>query len=84
MSKKDKLLTKLCAIPPPKNFKWHDLEVLMRQFGFKPTCGGGSHYMFEHISSGFSFHISKTHPSGILKSYQVCDVKDVLKHIGAI
>ena len=56
----------------------------MRQFGFKPTCGGGSHYMFEHVSSGFSFHISKTHPSGILKSYQVCDVKDVLKHIGAI
>jgi hypothetical protein len=52
MSKKEKLLVKLCASPSPKNFHWHDLLALMGYFGFESTCGGGSHYMFEH-SSGF-------------------------------
>lgn len=39
--------------------------------------------MFEH-TSGFRFSMSKTHPSGILKSYQVRDAKNVLKHIGVV
>jgi predicted RNA binding protein YcfA (HicA-like mRNA interferase family) len=83
MSKKEKLLAKLCARPSPKDFPWEDLVSLMAYYGFKTTCGGGSHYMFEH-SSGFRFSISKTHPSGILKSYQVRDAKNALKHIKVI
>jgi len=39
--------------------------------------------MFEH-KSGFRFRMSKTHPSGILKTYQVSEAKKVLKHIGVI
>jgi len=83
MSKKDKLLTKLCAIPPPKDFPWHDLITLTSQFGFKNSCQGGSHYIFEH-TTGFRFSMSKTHPGGILKTYQIRDAKNALKHIGAI
>lgn len=83
MSKKEKLLARLCATPPPKDFPWQDLLTLMGHFGFKNTCSGGSHFMFEH-SSGFRFSMSKTHPSGILKSYQVRDAKNALKHIGVI
>jgi hypothetical protein len=83
MSKKEKLLAKLCASPSPKDFPWHDLVTLMGYYGFESTCGGGSHYMFEH-SSGFRFRMSKTHPSGILKTYQVRDAKNALWHIGAI
>ena len=83
MSKKEKLLTKLCASPSPKDFPWHDLVTLMVYHGFESSCGGGSHYMFEH-SSGFRFRMSKTHPSGILKNYQIRDAKKALKHIGAI
>jgi len=83
MSKKEKLLAKFCASPPPKDFPWHDLITLMGYFGFKNTCGGGSHYMFEH-SSGFRFRMSKTHPSGILKAYQIRDAKKALKYIGVI
>ncbi len=83
MSKKEKLLVKLCASPSPKDFLWHDLVTLMGCHGFESSCGGGSHYMFEH-SSGFRFRMSKTHPSGILKTYQIRDVKKALKHIGAI
>jgi len=83
MSKKEKLLAKLCAIPAPKDFSWQDLLTLMSSFGFKSTCGGGSHYMFEH-TGGFRFSMSKTHPSGVLKSYQVLDAKKALKHIEVI
>ena len=83
MFKKEKLLAKLCASPSPKDFPWHDLIRLMGYFGFKNTYGGGSHYMFEH-KSGFRFSMSKNHPSGILKSYQVRDAKNALRHIGVI
>jgi len=83
MSKKEKLLAKLCASPEPKDFAWYDFITLMRHFGFKNTCSGGSHYMFEH-KSGFRFGMSKTHPSGVLKSYQVRNAKNALRHIGVI
>jgi hypothetical protein len=82
MSRKEKLYTKLFAIPPPKNFHWDDLIVLMNRYGFKSSCQGGSHYTFEH-TSGFRFNMSKTHPSGILKYYQIRDAKDALEYIGA-
>jgi predicted RNA binding protein YcfA (HicA-like mRNA interferase family) len=83
MSKKEKLLAKLCASPLPKDFPWHDIVTLLGYYGFESTCGGGSHYMFEH-SNGFRFRMSKTHPSGILKTYQVRDAKNALRHIGVI
>ncbi|MBI5594028.1 MAG: hypothetical protein HY881_26570 [Deltaproteobacteria bacterium] len=53
----------------------------MRHFDFKETCSGGSHYIFEH-SRGFRFSISKTHPGGILKAYQIDDVKEAIGQIG--
>lgn len=83
MSKKEKLLSKLCANPAPKDFSWEEIVTLMRQYGFKATCNGGSHYMFEH-TSGFRLSMSKTHPSGILKTYQIRDAKDALRQIGVL
>lgn len=83
MSKKQKLLDRLCVTPTPKDFSWQEMLTLMKGFGFKETCNGGSHYTLEH-KNGFRFSISKTHPSGILKSYQIHDVKDALRHVGAI
>lgn len=83
MSKKQKLLEKLCAKPEPKDFPWESLVTLMRQNGFTESCEGGSHFIFEH-KSGLRLAISKTHPSGLLKSYQVKAVKEALTNIGAI
>ena len=82
MSKKEKLLKKLFAKPMPKDFAWNELLTLMSGFGFKNSCKGGSHYMFEHRETGFRFRMSKTHPSGILKAYQVHAAKNALQHIG--
>lgn len=83
MSKKQKRIAKLCSIPAPKDFTWADLVTLMRAVGFKEYCEDGSHYKFEH-TSGFTFGMSKTHPSGILKRYQVEDAKEALRFIGII
>jgi len=70
MSKQIKLSARLNKIPPPRDFTWNELINLTRQAGFTETCRGGSHYMFEHFS-GFRFAMSRTHPSGILKIYQI-------------
>jgi len=93
MSKKEKLFKRLCANPAPTDFPWEKLIALMEQNGFtstrKQNCKtghkgkGGSHYTFEH-ASGYRFGISKTHPEGTLKGYQVKAVKRALKHVGVI
>ena len=83
MTRADKLLRKLMAVPVPKDFKWDDLTTLMRQHGFVPSCDGGSHYVFEH-TSGIRMTMSKPHPSGILKVYQVKDALEALRKVEAI
>jgi hypothetical protein len=83
VSKKQKLLQKLLKVPSPRDFSWDELIVLMEHHGFKacPPSGGGSHYTFQHVS-GFCFGVSKTHPSGLLKTYQVKDAIDALERVG--
>lgn len=83
MSKKEKLLLKLCAVPVPRDFSWDELVTLMTRAGFSNECDGGSHYVFEH-TSGFRFTASKTHPSGVLKIYQVRDAKHALRAVGEL
>jgi predicted RNA binding protein YcfA (HicA-like mRNA interferase family) len=85
MSKKQKLLQKLQKLPRPKDFTWDELTVLLEQNGFEtyPPPGGGSHYTFQH-ESGFTFGVSKTHPSGILKAYQIKNAIDALESVGVI
>ena len=81
VSKKDKLLSRLFATPPPKGFAWGDLVTVMTRAGFSKHCDSGSHYIFEH-SSGLRFSMSKTHPSGLLKSYQVKNAREALQQVG--
>lgn len=82
MSKKEKLRNKLFATPLPKSFSWEELITLMTHADFSNCCDGGSHYTFEH-KDGLRLGVSKTHPSGILKSYQVKAVKDALIRVAA-
>jgi hypothetical protein len=81
MSRKEKLLARLFRFPAPRDFSWDELTCLMRQADFSAHCDGGSHYIFEH-TSGFRFSMSKTHPSGILKRYQLDDAKAALDAVG--
>lgn len=82
MSKKEKRLLRLFKVPPPKDFTWDELISIMDAAHFSNDCDGGSHYTFEH-ESGYKFGISKTHPSGILKKYQIDDTKEALQSVGA-
>jgi len=82
MSKKQKLLWKLFAVPASKSFTWEELIAVMTQAGFTNECKGGSHYTFEH-TNGRRVVIAKTHPSGILKPYQVRAAKEALETTGA-
>lgn len=84
MSKKSKLLDKLCGSPSPKDFRWDDVVSIFQQAGFEVECSGGSHYTFEHTKTGFKYFMSKTHPSGILKGYQVKNSIEALTQVGAI
>lgn len=81
MSKKEKRLLRLFQNPPVKDFTWEELLSVMQGAGFKERCTGGSHYDFAH-TSGISFHASKTHPTGILKRYQIMDAREILERIG--
>lgn len=81
MSKSEKLYKRLFSNNPPTDFTWEELITVMRRIGFKESCCGGSHYIFEHIS-GYRFSISKTHPSGILKKYQVKAAKEAINSVG--
>lgn len=83
MSKRDKLLSRLVGPPTPRDFPWNDLLTLMGRFGFAHRCSGGSHFIFEH-DSGFRLTVSRTHPGGVLKAYQVKDVLQALIHVGAL
>lgn len=83
MSKKDKLLSRLMGQPAPRDFPWSDLLTVMGQFGFSTRCSGGSHFTFEH-HSGFRFTVSRTHPGGILKAYQVKDALQALAIVRAL
>ncbi len=82
MAKREKQLQKLFANPAPKDFTWQELLTVMRAAGYSEKCTSGSHYMFEHLN-GHRFWASKTHPSGLLKAYQVSAVKDALIFVGA-
>jgi predicted RNA binding protein YcfA (HicA-like mRNA interferase family) len=83
VSKREKLRQKLNRVPPPKDFTWEEVVTLLRQYDFKESCDGGSHYMFEH-SSGYRFGMSKSHPAGVLRRYQIDDAKEALDHIAKI
>lgn len=81
MSKKEKQQLRLFATPPPKDFTWEELLAVTRGSGFAESCDGGSHYTFEH-TSGYRFRMSKTHPSGVLKLYQIKAAKEALTTTG--
>lgn len=83
MSKKEKLLQKLCKKPAPKDFAWDELITVLERAGFSAHCEGGSHYTFQH-STGYTFGASKTHPGGILKRYQINNTLTALRAVGVL
>lgn len=80
MSKKLKLYARLAKKPAPVDYRWDDAVTLLMHHGFTATCSGGSHHIFQH-TGGLTFTMSKTHPGGLLKPYQVKATLDALHKV---
>jgi len=79
MSKKDKLIARFLRMP--SDFHFDEMVKLLGYFEFSPVKKGktsGSRVKFEnHESVPVLLH--KPHPSGIMKMYQMKQVKELLE-----
>ncbi|MEI7901151.1 MAG: type II toxin-antitoxin system HicA family toxin [bacterium] len=85
MSKSDKLLARLLATPPPKDFTWDELVTLLKGKGFEPlTSSGGSARKFYHHERGTLIRLHEPHPQRTLKTYMIKEVIGKLKDEGFV
>jgi hypothetical protein len=85
MGTHEKLLDRFLRLP--KDFTWDELSKLLRKYGYEQNNKGrtsGSRVVFENEKTALSLDLHKPHPKNILKPYQMKDVLEFLKRIGAI
>lgn len=78
MSKKEKLIARFLSIP--SDFHYDEMVKLLGYFGFEEVKKGktsGSRVKFEN-AEGIPIMLHKPHPSGIMKKYQMRQVKEIL------
>lgn len=79
MSKKEKLVARFLS--QPKDFHYDEMVKLLGYFGFEEMKKGktsGSRVKFEN-SESVVILLHKPHPSGIMKTYQLKQVKETLE-----
>jgi hypothetical protein len=79
MSKKQKLIDRFLGIP--SDFHYEEMVKLLGYFGFEEVKKGktsGSRVKFEN-REGVPILLHKPHPSGIMKKYQMKQIKEVLE-----
>lgn len=79
MSKKEKLLARFLQMP--RDFHYDEVVKLLGHFGFKEVKKGktsGSRVRFEN-TAGVPIMLHKPHPSGIMKQYQLKQIKELLE-----
>lgn len=79
MSKKGKLVERFLKMP--KNFHYNEAVKLLGNFGFKEVKKGktsGSRVKFEN-ADGVPIMLHKPHPTGIMKQYQLKQIKEILE-----
>ncbi len=78
MTKKQNLIKRFLAMP--SDFLFTELVRLLGYFGYKEIKTGktaGSRLRFEN-SEGTRIFLHKPHPGGIMKKYQLKQIKDIL------
>ena len=79
MSKRDKLVERFLKIP--KDFHFNEMLKLLGYHGFKPVKKGktsGSRVKIKN-TIGVPILLHKPHPNGIMKMYQLKQVKEILE-----
>ncbi len=78
MSKKEKLILRFLSMPA--DFHSDEIVRLLGYFGFNEVKKGktsGSRVKFVN-EAGISIYLHKPHPNGIMKRYQLKQVKEIL------
>ena len=76
MSRIQKALDRLRS--KPADFNWHELELVMRHFGYQLIQGTGSRRKFIHARTGVVLSLHQPHPKPVLKAYAV---KLIVEHL---
>lgn len=79
MSKKDKLIERFLKLP--NDFHYNEVLKLVGYFGFSEGTKGktsGSRVRLKH-KDGRSMNLHKPHPSGLMKRYQLKQIKETLE-----
>jgi hypothetical protein len=79
MSKKEKLISRFLSMP--KDFHYSEMVMLLGYFDFSEIKKGktsGSRVKFEN-KEGTIILLHKPHPSGIMKMYQLKQIKEILE-----
>ncbi|MBS1682704.1 MAG: type II toxin-antitoxin system HicA family toxin [Bacteroidetes bacterium] len=82
MSKLHKALDRLKS--RPKDFKWQELQTIMRHFGYIEQKKGGSARKFIHQEKKVLISIHEPHPKPILKMYALDIIINHLKEEGLL
>ena len=78
MSKREKLIARFLNLP--SDFHYDEMVRLLGYFGYKEVKKGktsGSRVKFEN-DEGVPIMLHKPHPSGIMKKYQMRQIKELL------
>ena len=81
MSKKDKLLKKFLSLPIKKDLTFKELETLLLACGFIKLECAGSAVKFYNKKKDILINLHKPHPSDILKTYIIKQIKDKLEEV---
>lgn len=85
MSKLSKALAKLTGDPPPKDFTWDDLILVMTSHNFDYHTGGrGSGRKFVHNGTNYPLCLHEPHPQPYLKPYAIKSAIKALEETGEL
>lgn len=79
MTKKEKLVSRFLSIP--NDFHFDEAVTLLKHYGYLIEKSGktsGSRVKFEN-RSGIKIILHRPHPNGILKIYQIKQLKELLE-----
>ena len=84
MTKQQKALARLTAIPVPANIKWDELKSVLEHLGYVTLNGSGSRRKFFHAAKDDLIICHAPHPSPNVDRGCVADVVEHLRRVGFI
>jgi predicted RNA binding protein YcfA (HicA-like mRNA interferase family) len=84
MSRQEKLIQKLTAIPTPSDVKWDELKAILKHLGYEMLNNKGSRRKFVHNKTKEIISLHEPHPQPEVKVYAIKQVVEQLKMSGKI